>query len=453
MESEAGLTRGFLFADLRGYSRFSEAHGDAAAARLLRRYRDLVRGVIATSGGAEIRTEGDSFYVVFRSASQAVRAGLDIVASATAETLAHPEAPISVGVGIHAGEAIESDEGPIGSAVNIAARICAAAKPGEVLVSDTVRGLTRTTLDAQFASRGRPRLKGIDDPIEVFAVAAGRSGGPARARRVGPGPRTTSLAGAGVALLFGAGAIIVGVGLGADRGGSTPAPGASANPRSSDSVSASTATAAPLRLGELAAGEYVSTRFKPRLHLSLSGEWRLVDEIEGRIILSPTAFPEGGRMVESGDVYVAPGQVVIGPINAGWTNCTGDPTAIGPTAQDMLDWLGMNPNVTIGQIEPISLRDQTALRVRVQVTDACLANNPDGVALVRFVSRDRPDFYGGGRDADGILIANPGTALDLYLIDLRPQALSVIALPPTGAKDAYAFRPMATTLVRALSIE
>ena len=98
-------TRGFLFADLRGYSAFTERHGDQAARELLTRYRGSVRKVIASFDGAEIRTEGDSFYVVFDSVSQAVRAGLAILLAAaepSAEATAHP---VRVGIGIHAGEA------------------------------------------------------------------------------------------------------------------------------------------------------------------------------------------------------------------------------------------------------------------------------------------------------------------------------------------------------------
>ena len=138
------LTRGFLFADLRGYTAYVEAHGDAAAATLLDAYRRLVRDVVRLSGGAEIKTEGDNFYVVFPSASEAVRCGLALVAAAAAATTEHPERPITVGVGVHAGETAETPEGYVGSAVNLAARLCAQAGPGEVLVSDTVRGLTRT---------------------------------------------------------------------------------------------------------------------------------------------------------------------------------------------------------------------------------------------------------------------------------------------------------------------
>jgi class 3 adenylate cyclase len=72
------LTHGFLFSDLRGFTAFTETRGDGAAADLLDRYRTLVRAVIVKLGGAEIKTEGDSFYVVFPSASRAVAAGLAI---------------------------------------------------------------------------------------------------------------------------------------------------------------------------------------------------------------------------------------------------------------------------------------------------------------------------------------------------------------------------------------
>ncbi len=75
-------TKGFLFCDLRGYTAFIEQRGDQAAAELLATYRELVREVIAAKEGAEIRTEGDSVYVVFPAASGAVEAGLGIVAGA-----------------------------------------------------------------------------------------------------------------------------------------------------------------------------------------------------------------------------------------------------------------------------------------------------------------------------------------------------------------------------------
>ena len=165
------VTRGFLFSDLRGYTHFVETRGATTAAALLVRYRALARAAIAQFGGAEIKTEGDSFYVAFNSVSSAVRCGLAISAHAAAASSDHPDEPIQVGVGIHAGETVESDGGYVGSAVNIAARICAQAASGEVLVSETVRALTRSVLPVRFEPRGRRPLKGIADPITLYAVA------------------------------------------------------------------------------------------------------------------------------------------------------------------------------------------------------------------------------------------------------------------------------------------
>ena len=166
-------THGFLFADLRGYTSYVERHGARAAAELLTRYRTLVRAAVAAQGGAEIRTEGDSFYVVFPSASAAVDCALDIV-SRTVAGAAGAQAPIHVGVGVHAGESIQTAEGPVGSAVNIAARLCALAGPGQVLVSDTVRSLTRSVGSASYAPMGRKRLKGVDEPVGVYRATRDR---------------------------------------------------------------------------------------------------------------------------------------------------------------------------------------------------------------------------------------------------------------------------------------
>lgn len=164
------VTRGFLFSDLRGYTDFADTHGAASAASLLDRYRGLVREAIGQFGGAEIKTEGDSFYVVFNSVSSAVRCALVITGNAIAASVGYPDEPIRVGVGIHAGETIETAEGYVGSPVNIAARICSQAGPNEVLVSETVRALTRTQLRVRFEARGRRQLKGIAEQIALFAV-------------------------------------------------------------------------------------------------------------------------------------------------------------------------------------------------------------------------------------------------------------------------------------------
>jgi class 3 adenylate cyclase len=178
-QSEVPHTRGFLFADLRGYTQFVETHGDDAASQLLSAYRTVVRAAVAQSNGAEIRTEGDGFYVVFPSASSAIRCAMAILEEA-AQSTAAAGGPLQVGIGIHAGETAESGEGFVGSAVNIAARVCAVAGAGELLVTETVRGLVRTSMRLGVEPRGRRHLKGIKEPIPLFAIRA--SGEPTRSR-------------------------------------------------------------------------------------------------------------------------------------------------------------------------------------------------------------------------------------------------------------------------------
>lgn len=159
-------TNGFLFADLRGYTQFVEARGDRAAAELLEVYRALVRAEVQRFDGAEIKTEGDSFYVVFPSVGAAIECGLGIAeAAAEAST---PARPIRVGIGVHAGETVETEEGYVGSAVNVAARVCSQAQAGEVLVTDTVRALTRTHLAVRFIDRRTRRLKGVAEPVVLY---------------------------------------------------------------------------------------------------------------------------------------------------------------------------------------------------------------------------------------------------------------------------------------------
>ncbi len=148
------LTHGFLFADLRDYTGYVDARGDHAAADLLDRYRSLVRNAVAAIGGAEIRTEGDGFYVVFDSASAAVRCGMAIVAAAGA-TADGPGDAIRVGVGVHAGETVATAEGYVGSAVNIAARSGAkSCSPGSIRLPRSCAAVTRACRPSWFSTKG-----------------------------------------------------------------------------------------------------------------------------------------------------------------------------------------------------------------------------------------------------------------------------------------------------------
>jgi class 3 adenylate cyclase len=272
---ETPVTRGFLFADLRDYTGYVEAHGDAAGSELLDVYRLMVRDAIAHHGGAEIKTEGDSFYVVFPSASGAVICGLGIVAAAASHAVSHPDsAHIRVGVGVHAGESVASGEGYVGSAVNIAARVCALAKPGEVVVTETVRSLTRTSGRLQFVPLGKKHLKGIAEPFALFrAEPVGAPVVPARRGPVGR-RRAVLVAMAGVLLLVATLSVLA---LGGVLGRGGFAGSGSPTPRGTEpaETEASDGTLAPIpfHVGALDPGVYASSRFQPPVQFRIPSGW------------------------------------------------------------------------------------------------------------------------------------------------------------------------------------
>jgi class 3 adenylate cyclase len=78
--------------------------------------------------------------------------------------------PLRLHVGIHAGDVLWSDAGVHGGTVNIAARVCDRAGAGETLVTDTVRHLARTSVEVRLDDRGPHELKGLHEPIRLFAV-------------------------------------------------------------------------------------------------------------------------------------------------------------------------------------------------------------------------------------------------------------------------------------------
>ena len=240
-EGEAAY-RGFLFADLRGYTAFVERHGDSAAADLLDAYRALVRAEVTRYTGAEIRTEGDSFYVVFGSARGAAACGLAIVEAAEQVGRDHPDRPIRVGIGINAGETVQRGEGFVGTAVNLAARVCAQAREGEVLVTGAVRDALGATPDLQLVPRGTRHLKGIARPVPLFAVRRGERA---------PAPRTLFVAGRNlpiVAILLGVVVVVAAVSFaasGALQQAADGSPELAVTPAVSSSVAAS-ASASPI---------------------------------------------------------------------------------------------------------------------------------------------------------------------------------------------------------------
>jgi class 3 adenylate cyclase len=160
-----------LFADVVDSTALTERLGDSAFREKARGLDEAMRAAIRENGGTPVegKTLGDGVLAVFTSAKQAI-------ACAQACHNAASAAGLSLHAGIHAGDVIREADADgrgnvYGGAVNIAARVAAASAAGETLVSATVRDLARTSAGVAFEDRGDQALKGVGEPVRVFAVS------------------------------------------------------------------------------------------------------------------------------------------------------------------------------------------------------------------------------------------------------------------------------------------
>ncbi|KRT66015.1 MAG: hypothetical protein A2Z36_01680 [Chloroflexi bacterium RBG_19FT_COMBO_48_23] len=167
-EEEIKLPEGtvtILFADIANSTLLTEQLGDAAFRAHARQLDASLRAIISQIGGriVEGKLLGDGVMAIFTSARQAIECAIRCNSAAEGTEL-------RLHIGIHAGDVIREGKNVFGGAVNIAARIAASSVPGEILISDTVRSLARTSTNVTFEDRGDHILKGIADPQRLFAI-------------------------------------------------------------------------------------------------------------------------------------------------------------------------------------------------------------------------------------------------------------------------------------------
>src|SRR5690242_14540472 len=161
-----------LFSDVEGstalLSRLGDRYGEALSAQ-----RAIQRAAYSEFGGCEMGTEGDSFFVVFPSAADAIWSC--VTAQRNLAGHAWPGGTtLRVRMGLHSGEPARHEEGYIGLDVHRAARIASAAHGGQVVASEATRLLAAPHLGSRvfFRDLGFHRLKDIDAPEHLFQLAA-----------------------------------------------------------------------------------------------------------------------------------------------------------------------------------------------------------------------------------------------------------------------------------------
>ena len=164
-------TATFLFTDIEGSTRLVEELGSDYGA-LLARHNELIR-IACAGGGAEVGTEGDSFFAVFGTAGDAVEAAIRVQRAFAAEPWPGG-ADVKVRIGIHTGEAALAAGVYVGIDVHRAARIMAAAHGGQILVSEATRALVSRSMPAGASLRdlGEHRLKDLPEEERLYQVAA-----------------------------------------------------------------------------------------------------------------------------------------------------------------------------------------------------------------------------------------------------------------------------------------
>jgi len=156
-----------LFADIADSTSLTERLGDAAFRAKARDLDAALRTVIREHAGTAIEGKllGDGVLAVFTSARQAIEAALACASAGS-------DAGLPLHLGLHAGDVIREEGNVYGGAVNVAARISGLSARGEVLVSETVRSLARTSAGVRFEDRGERELKGVGEAVRVWVVVA-----------------------------------------------------------------------------------------------------------------------------------------------------------------------------------------------------------------------------------------------------------------------------------------
>ncbi len=158
-----------MFTDIVGSTEFAQAHGDVKQFEMVQAHNRIVRTAIEEFSGREIKHTGDGIMSAFDDADLAARAALQIQREITAHGAVNPEIGMMLRIGLAAGEPIREGSDLFGSTVQLAARACGFAQPGQIIAGDGVRTVAQA-VSVRFVDLGEQWLKGFKQPVRVHQV-------------------------------------------------------------------------------------------------------------------------------------------------------------------------------------------------------------------------------------------------------------------------------------------
>lgn len=159
-----------MMTDIVGYSGNME-RDEQRAYRMLLEHNNIVRAAVVKFRGREIKTIGDAFFVVFRSAADAVDCAISIQRSFMESNANKEDADkIMIRVGIHLGEVMITANDVFGDGVNIAARIEPLAEPGGICLSGEVYSVVRKKIEYKFEQLEGVKLKNIAIAPDIYRI-------------------------------------------------------------------------------------------------------------------------------------------------------------------------------------------------------------------------------------------------------------------------------------------
>jgi class 3 adenylate cyclase len=167
-ELDPGL-RTIMFTDMEGSTPITQRMGDEKAYELLAAHDTIIRDALREHGGREVKHTGDGIMASFVSARHAVECATAIQRTLSERNRGAPDQPIRIRIGLSAGEPVDAHQDIFGAAVQLAARACNHAQPGQILAANVVRELC-IGKGFSFIDQGEVPLKGFEEPVHLYEV-------------------------------------------------------------------------------------------------------------------------------------------------------------------------------------------------------------------------------------------------------------------------------------------